>query len=97
MKKELDDINVSERLIRQRKLVELSPELFPADILSSFDYHQADVENVGYVPTEAVTFNTILAGTKYLDENYNKPKESGIFDNLKDLEKYIKPINTALF
>lgn len=97
MKKELDDINVSERLIRQRRLVELSPELFPVDILSSFDYHQADVENVGYVPTEAVTFNTILAGTKYLDENYNKPKESGIFDNLKDLEKYIKPVNTALF
>lgn len=97
MKKELDDINVSERLIRQRRLVELSPELFPEDILSSFDYHQADVENVGYVPTEAVTFNTILAGTKYLDENYNKPKESGIFDNLKDLEKYIKPVNPALF
>lgn len=97
MKKELDDINVSERLIRQRRLVELSPELFPGDILSSFDYHQADVENVGYVPTEAVTFNTILAGTKYLDENYNKPKESGIFDNLKDLEKYIKPVSPALF
>lgn len=97
MKKELDDINVSERLVRQRRLVELSPELFPEDILSSFDYHQRDVQNIGYVPTEAITFNTLLVGTDYLNEDYNKPRESKIFDNLKDLEKYIKPVSPALF
>ena len=38
MKKELDDIDVNERLIRQRRLVELSPILFPERILSSFDF-----------------------------------------------------------
>lgn len=97
IKKELDDINVSERLVRQRRLVELSPELFPEDILSSFDYHQHDVQNIGYVPTEAITFNTLLVGTDYLNEDYNKPRESKIFDNLKDLEKYIKPVSPALF
>ena len=98
MKKELDDIDVNERLIRQRRLVELSPILFPERILSSFDFHQADMINVGYVPADSITFNTILQGSKYLDQHYDKLKENMIFDNLKDLEQYIKPIRgTSLF
>ena len=98
MKKELDDIDVNERLIRQRRLVELSPILFPERILSSFDFHQADMINVGYVPADSITFTTILQGSKYLDQHYDKPKENKIFDNLKDLEQYIKPIGgTSLF
>lgn len=97
MKKELDDIDVNERLLRQRRLVELSPILFPEDIVSSFNYHLVDTENFGYISTESVKFDTILANTKYLNADYKKPKENGIFDNLKDLEKYIKPVNNALF
>ena len=92
MKKELDDIDINERLIRQRRLVELSPILFPEGILSSFDFHQADMVNSGYVPSGDITFNIILQGSKYLEQNYDKPKENKIFDNLKDLEQYIKPI-----
>lgn len=94
MKKELDDIDVNERLLRQRQLVELNPILFPEEIVSSFNYHIADTENIGYFPTDTIKLDTILSNTKYLNKDYKKPKENGIFDNLKDLEKYIKPINS---
>lgn len=98
MKKELDDIDINERLIRQRRLVELSPILFPESIDSSFRYHVKDMEDFGNVPADAITLSVILKDSKFLDKNYNKPKENKIFDNLKDLEKYIKPIGgTSLF
>ena len=98
MKKELDDIDVNERLLRQRQLVELNPILFPEEIVSSFNYHIADTENIGYFPTDTIKLDTILSNTKYLNKDYKKPKENDIFDNLKNLEKYIKPINNnALF
>lgn len=97
LKKELDDIDVNERLMRQRRLVELSPILFPEDVNKAFAYHILDNEDLGHVPTDSIKFDTILVNTKYLNPDYKKPKESGIFDNLKDLEKYIKPVNSALF
>lgn len=97
LKKELDDIDMDERLMRQRKLVELNPVLFPQDILDAFGYHCSNNENNGYFPTDSIKLDTILKDTKFLKEDYNKPRESSVFDNLKDLDKYIKPINTALF
>jgi len=97
MKKELDDINIDERLLRQRKLVELNPSLFPVEIKEAFKYHIDDNKDLGFMQTEAIKLDTILLNTKYLNADYKKPKENGIFDNLKDLEKYIKPVGTALF
>lgn len=97
LKKELDDIDMNERLMRQRKLVELNPILFPQEILDAYTYHCSHHENDGYMQTNEIKLDTILKDTKFLKEDYNKPKESSVFDNLKDLEKYIKPINGALF
>lgn len=97
LKKDLDDIDVNERLIRQRRLVELKPILFPQEICSTFQYHYDDSIDTGYVPINSFSLQDILANTKFLDSNPNKPRENKIFDNIKDLEKYIKPINNSLF
>ena len=97
MKKTLDDIDIQERLLRQRKLVELDVSLFPQEICDIFKYHVDNEESSGYIQTDSIKFDTILKDTKYCSADYNKPKENKIFDNLKDLDKYIKPINSALF
>lgn len=98
IKKEIDDIDVNERLIRQRRLVELSPILFPEEICSDFEYHYKDSIDTGYVPSNSIILTDILDGTKFLDKNNQRGvKENKIFDNIKDLEKYIKPINSSLF
>jgi hypothetical protein len=100
-KKKLDDIDIKERLLRQRKLVELNPDLFPKDIISGFSYQVKDaiysVQN-----TSSIKLDDILKDTKFLDENYvkkGKAKENSIFDNLKNLEIYIgtPQTSTSLF
>ena len=97
MKKSLDDIDVHERLLRQRRLVELNVSLFPREICGMFTYHSQNEESSGYIQTDSIKSDTILKDTKYFDPNYNKPRENKIFDNLKDLDKYIKPVSTGLF
>lgn len=97
MKKEIDDIDLNERMIRQRRLVELIPILFPEDINTAFKYHYENSADNGYVPVRNMTLKELLADSKFLTENPNKPKENTIFDNIKDLEKYIKPLNKNLF
>ena len=97
MKKSLDDIDMDDRLMRQRKLVELNFNLFPQEIYEAFNYHSADEDSSGYIQTDSIKIDNILKDTKYLNPDYNKPKENKIFDNLKDLEKYIKPISASLF
>lgn len=97
MKKEIDDIDLNERLIQQRKLVELLPILFPEDINTAFKYHYENSVDNGYVPLMNMSLKEILFGTKFLTDNPNKPKENKIFDNIKDLEKYFKPLNKTLF
>ena len=89
LKKDLDDINVSEQLNRQRHLVELNPMLFPDDIQKTFQYQFNDAMKKDFVITNSISMQEILKETKFIDENYKKPKQSDIFDNLKDLEKYI--------
>ena len=99
LKKDLDDINVSEQLNRQRHLVELNPILFPDDIHKTFQYQFDDAIKKDFVITNSISMQEILKGTKFIDENYKKPRQSDIFDNLKDLEKYIvNPIShSSLF
>jgi hypothetical protein len=96
-KKEIDDIDIDERVMRQRKLVELNPNLFPHDIVTTFAYHVKDSANLGYIDTTDINLETILKKSKYVDENYKNagPKESGIFDNIKNLEKYIPELSAT--
>ncbi len=100
-KKKLDDIDINERLLRQRKLVELNPDLFPSDIVSGFTYQVKDAV-YSVTNTSSIKLDDILKDTKFLDENYvkkGKAKENSIFDNLKSLEKYIgtQPVSNSLF
>lgn len=96
-KKEIDDIDIDERVMRQRKLVELNPNLFPHDIVTTFTYHVKDSASLGYIDTTDINLETILKKSKYVDENYKAagPKESGIFDNIKNLEKYIPELSAT--
>lgn len=86
---EINDIDINVRVMRQRKLVELNSMLFPENILCAFDTHAKKSADYGYFNTSGITKDIILKDTKYLDPDYKKPKENGIFDNIKDLEKFI--------
>lgn len=96
-KKEIDDIDIDERVMRQRMLVELNPDLFPHDIVTTFMYHVKDSGNTGYIDTTSINLESILKDSKFVDENYKNagPKEAGIFDNIKNLEKYIPELSAT--
>lgn len=84
-KKDVNDININERLNRQRILVELNSSLFPETIQSykdTIDY-MIQMEHDGVFAGLKAT--NILKGTDY--ENANKPKAltASVF---KDMEKY---------
>ena len=82
--RKIEDIDILERLNRQRKLVELNSVLFPDYIR---DY-KADIEmmlgeqNQMIYPLKA---NTVLAGTDYSGSNKRQAVEAEIF---KELGKY---------
>ena len=96
-KKELNDIDMDERVMRQRKLVELNSSLFPQSIVKTFDYFVADNVDKGHIQANNIKLDNILEGTKFLSKDFRKPKQNSIFDNLKDLDKFIKPVSTSLF
>ena len=83
------DIDFGERLLRQRKLVELKSEFFPEDVISSFGLHVADVEGQGYTSNIPRTMQDMLENTKYITKDYKKLKENSIFATL-NLDKYSK-------
>ena len=88
----INDIDVEERLGRQRVLVELNSSLFP-DYIQEYKNKLEDMINdtpvTGFWNIKAPQ---LLAGTEY--EGYDKKKvlEAEIF---KDMSKYIKPDNTV--
>lgn len=84
-KKDVNDINVIERLNRQRTLVELNSSLFPKDIQSYKDTIDYMVQSTGESIFANMKAVNILKGTEY--ENSNKPKAitASVF---KDMEKY---------
>lgn len=89
---EITDIDVLERLDRQRVLVELNSELFPdyiRDYKTELDKMIEDIPVSGFWNIKAPQ---LLAGTEY--EGYDKKKvlEAEIF---KDMSKYINPDNTV--
>lgn len=88
MKYEID-IDFSERLLRQRRLVELNSEFFPDDIKSLFHNHIEDVNDLGYTTNIPNTMQELLKDTKYISKDFKKSKENSIFATL-DLDKYSK-------
>lgn len=83
-KKEVNDIDINERLERQRRLVELNSELFPAEIQ---DYK----DTVEYMLAENLSHETvfkaadILKGTQYEGYDQKKVIEAAVF---KEMDKY---------
>ena len=91
-KKDITDFDTNIRLMRQRKLVELNPDLFPQDELDTFnnkfipdiDTVKGHLENVSNIKME-----DLLSGTDYVTENYQKePRENAIFNELKGMDKF---------
>jgi len=84
-KKDVNDININERLQRQRTLVELNSSLFPKDIQSYKDTIDYMIQSTGESVFANMKAANILKGTEY--ENSNKPKAltASVF---KDMEKY---------
>lgn len=92
MKKEMD-IDFSKRLLRQRRLVELSPEFFPDEIVNAFNEHDTKNKGNGYVSTGSLKMEDILKDSHFLKKGYNKPRENSIFDDIKTLDKFSKAPN----
>lgn len=95
-KKEINDMDTNERLMRQRKLVELNPDLFPQEEVSIFvgkfaadtDTLKGRLGNISNIKME-----DLLAGTEYVSDNYERrPRENSIFNDLKDAEKFLNPL-----
>ena len=84
-KKDVNDININERLQRQRTLVELNSSLFPKEIQSYKDTIDYMIQSTGESVFANMKAANILKGTEY--ENSNKPKAltASVF---KDMEKY---------
>lgn len=84
-KKDVNDININERLHRQRTLVELNSSLFPKDIQSYKDTVDYMIQSTGESVFANMKAANILKGSEY--ENSNKPKAltASVF---KDMEKY---------
>lgn len=89
------DVDFEERLMRQRKMVELNISLFPINIVDDFNKHVERVKDTGYITsTNMISMDKILEGTKYITKDYkNKVKENSIFDDFTSLSKYSKSFN----
>lgn len=91
-KRDINDIDFSERLMRQRVLVELNSKLFPDYIQ---DYKESLDYMIGDIPSESfwnLKSQVLLKGTQY--EGYDKKKaiEAEIF---KEMDKYINSDGTV--
>lgn len=83
------DVDIQERLLRQRKLVELKSEFFPDEIKELFVAHIQDVNGYGYTNNIAKNMQDLLKDTKYITKDFKKTKENSIFASL-ELDKYSK-------
>jgi len=82
-------VDFEDRLMRQRKLVELNRDLFPGSIVDSFDIHSKYIDSAGTVSSK-ITMQELLKDTKFIDKNYNKPRENSIFDDVNALNRFSK-------
>lgn len=81
-----DDIDINERLLRQRKLVELNSELFPEKIREykeTLDYMlRNNISRTNTLPLKAAD---LLVGTRYEDGNQKKTLEAEVFRDFDNL------------
>lgn len=93
-KKDINDIDVHDRLNRQRVLVELNSSLFPQqiqDYKDTIDYMIQDIPEKIFYNLKA---STLLQGTKYEHANEKKALEADVF---KNMNKYINSNINKLF
>jgi len=76
---------MKDRLERQIKLVVLSREIFPKEIVEKFDNSIQEQLKKPNISPQSFNVNSILEGTKYI-ENKN---EASIFKDIDDLTKFI--------
>lgn len=93
-KHEINDMDPNTRLMRQRKLVELNPNLFPQKTLDGFATATQGIESQGRIANMgAIKMEDLLRGTDYISDDYiPKPRENAIFSDLSDLSKLVKPL-----
>lgn len=83
-----DDIDIDERLMRQRRLVELNSELFPENIREykdTLDYMLRN--NIPRIDSSNVKTNEILEGTRYAEGNRKRTLEAEVFRDFDKLKK----------
>ena len=83
------DLDIEERLLRQRKLVELDSKFFPDEIKTEFGVHIQEVNGYGYTVDIPKSMQELLKDTKYITKDFKKTKENSIFASL-ELDKYSK-------
>lgn len=93
-KHEINDMEPNERLMRQRKLVELNPTLFPEKTIRKFNDSVKNIDSCGRVENIGnIKMEDLLRGTDYVSDDYvPKPRENAIFSDLSDLNKLVKPL-----
>ena len=82
------DVDFSERLDRQRRLVELNSVLFPKKIVSNFAATALPEFNNFTVNTSSLKMDDVLAGTKYIKKESKNGKLNSVFDDINMLSKY---------
>lgn len=95
-KRTINDVDTNIRYMRQRKLVELNPNLFPQAVLDIFNAKYPEELDtlkgrLGNIST--IRMEELLSGTEYVSDDYvRKPRENAIFAELKGIEKFINPL-----
>lgn len=87
MKQDID-LDFSERMDRQRKLVELKSELFPKKIVKAFAEIVEGSLNSYSLNASGIKSDQILIGTKYETKQEPDGRLNSVFDEIESLGKY---------
>ena len=84
------DVDFNDRMIRQRKLVELKSIMFPKDIVRKFTSDVIGGFDGSTINTSNIKMEDMLAGTKYIEseEVRKNGKLNSIFDDIDSLSKF---------
>ena len=92
MKQDID-LDFGERMIRQRKLVELNSEMFPKKIVKAFVDGIDDAMNQCDMSQVPVNSKDILKGTRYEINSNTNGRLNAIFEDIGSLGKFSSPSN----
>lgn len=82
---------IEDRIVRQLKLVVLSPDIFPEQILKDFENAKTDALNKPRMNYGSSSMYNLLEGSKYVNERKTKGTEASIFGEID------KTIGKSLF